>query len=436
MPVPEGTPALFLGRALFDRKKFRPDTDPAVIDFCALVAQTLQGAGWPSPAKKGDATVKMAVYAESDGMGAHLLWGGNPAEPRNPTPLVVSASGSATVNWQEEGVFVVSAGTVNFVGAGATVTDVAGVATVTIPGGGGGGTVTEAFKTISVSGQSDIVADLAADTLTVVAGTGIVVTTNAGTDTMTFAINTSVVAQNSFTTIAVSGQSNVVADSPTDTLTLVAAGLLAITTNASSDTVTFTVTGDGVGYDEIQEEGTPLTKRAKLNFISERVTAEDNPGAARTDVTFEYFIRVFGTTTDPVTAATSPFNVDAVEVIQGDMPELVADELEIVNVAKIPISDETEAEFRWNQRDERWETEPLKSHMVLGLATAGVSGGTFTIDNIELVCGSDPRTDPTDAAETLSVTNPFAWDIDDNGQVLATKKANGVWIAIQAACPA
>jgi putative lipoic acid-binding regulatory protein len=41
------------------------------------------------------------------------------------------------------------------------------------------------FKTISVSGQSDIVADSSADTLTLVAGTGISLTTNASTDTLT-----------------------------------------------------------------------------------------------------------------------------------------------------------------------------------------------------------------------------------------------------------
>lgn len=45
-------------------------------------------------------------------------------------------------------------------------------------------------------------------------------------------------SSNSFTTIAVSGQSNVVADSTTDTLTLSNSGLVAITTNASTDTVT------------------------------------------------------------------------------------------------------------------------------------------------------------------------------------------------------
>ena len=51
--------------------------------------------------------------------------------------------------------------------------------------GGGGGTVTEAFKTIAVSGQSDIVADSATDTLNIAAGSNINLTTNAATDTLT-----------------------------------------------------------------------------------------------------------------------------------------------------------------------------------------------------------------------------------------------------------
>ena len=60
-----------------------------------------------------------------------------------------------------------------------------------------GGSVTEAFKTIAVSGQSNIVADSATDTLTV-SGTGLVsVTTTAGTDTID--IGTPSTAQISFT---------------------------------------------------------------------------------------------------------------------------------------------------------------------------------------------------------------------------------------------
>jgi len=50
-----------------------------------------------------------------------------------------------------------------------------------VTGGGGG----NAFGTIAVSGQSDVVADAASDILTLVAGTNITITTNVGTDTIT-----------------------------------------------------------------------------------------------------------------------------------------------------------------------------------------------------------------------------------------------------------
>jgi len=46
--------------------------------------------------------------------------------------------------------------------------------------------VTEAFKNVAVNGQSDVVADTATDTLTLVGSTGITVTTDAATDTLTF----------------------------------------------------------------------------------------------------------------------------------------------------------------------------------------------------------------------------------------------------------
>ena len=48
-----------------------------------------------------------------------------------------------------------------------------------------GGAASDSFATIAVAGQSDVVADSATDTLTLVAGTGISITTVAGTDTIT-----------------------------------------------------------------------------------------------------------------------------------------------------------------------------------------------------------------------------------------------------------
>ena len=110
------------------------------------------------------------------------------------------------------------------------------VSWATVSASNSSGLVSEAFKNILVSGQSNIVADSATDSLTIAAGSGITLTTNAGTDTLT--ITNSAVGDSAFKTIAVSGQTSVVADSTTDTLTLVGTNGVDITTNAGTDTIT------------------------------------------------------------------------------------------------------------------------------------------------------------------------------------------------------
>jgi len=105
----------------------------------------------------------------------------------------------------------------------------------TVSGGGGGSTNT--FGTIVISGQTSVVADTTTDTLTLVAGSGMAITTDASTDTITFASSGS--ATNTFGTIAIAGQTSVVADTTTDTLTLVGGNNVTITTDDSTDTITF-----------------------------------------------------------------------------------------------------------------------------------------------------------------------------------------------------
>ena len=119
---------------------------------------------------------------------------------------------------------------------------------------GGGGSASDSFKTIAVSGQSDVVADSSTDTLTLVAGSNMSITTNASGDSITFASSGGGgTASDSFKTISVSGQSDVVADSSTDTLTLVAGNNMTITTNASGDEISFAASGGaGSGISEEQ----------------------------------------------------------------------------------------------------------------------------------------------------------------------------------------
>jgi len=127
-------------------------------------------------------------------------------------------------------------------GSGIEITTDAGSDAITITNTGA---AANSFSTIQVAGQSNVVADSNSDSLTIVAGSGIQITTDAGSDAIT--IQSTVAATNSFSTIQVSGQSNVVADSNSDSLTIVAGPGIEITTNAGSDSITITNTGGGGG---------------------------------------------------------------------------------------------------------------------------------------------------------------------------------------------
>jgi hypothetical protein len=129
-------------------------------------------------------------------------------------------------------------------GSNVTLTTTPGTDSVTIAASGGGGSQ-NVFSTIAVSGQSNVVADATTDTLTLVAGSNVTLTTNAGADSVTIAASGGGGGGDTFKTIAVSGQTDVVADSSTDTLTLVAGSNMTLTTTAGTDTITFASSGGG-----------------------------------------------------------------------------------------------------------------------------------------------------------------------------------------------
>ena len=103
--------------------------------------------------------------------------------------------------------------------------------------------IANSFSSISVTGQDDIVAETTTQGITFVGGTNITLLTNNVSKRLT--INASANQSNSFATVAVAGQPSVVADSATDTLTLVAGPNITLTTNAGTDTVTISATSGG-----------------------------------------------------------------------------------------------------------------------------------------------------------------------------------------------
>ena len=114
------------------------------------------------------------------------------------------------------------------------------------------------FSTIAVSGQTSVNADSNTDTLNLAAGTGITLTTDAGSDTVTITSTATGSVTEAFKTISVSGQSDVVADGATDTLTLAAGSNITLTTDAATDTITIASTASG-GGGGISWDTTPKT---------------------------------------------------------------------------------------------------------------------------------------------------------------------------------
>jgi hypothetical protein len=96
------------------------------------------------------------------------------------------------------------------------------------------------FKTISISGQTDVVANFESDTLTLKEGSNITLTTEDKTITIAASGGGGWGSTNAFSTIAVAGSSNIEADSSTDTLTFVAGEGISIANNAGTDTITIT----------------------------------------------------------------------------------------------------------------------------------------------------------------------------------------------------
>ena len=109
-----------------------------------------------------------------------------------------------------------------------------------------------AFKHIFVSGQNTISADSSADGLTFAAGSGIQITTDEGTDTITITNSGGGGgggASEAFKNFAVSGQTTIVADGSADTLTFVAGTGMTITTDDANDSITFNSSGSFTNSD-------------------------------------------------------------------------------------------------------------------------------------------------------------------------------------------
>jgi hypothetical protein len=105
---------------------------------------------------------------------------------------------------------------------------------------------THNHTTSTLTGIQEFVEDTASTMITAATHSGISVSytdNGSGAGTLAFTNTDKGSSQDIFKTISVSGQSDVVADSNTDTLTIAGSTGLTVTTNATTDTITFTNSG-------------------------------------------------------------------------------------------------------------------------------------------------------------------------------------------------
>ena len=140
-----------------------------------------------------------------------------------------------------------------------------------------------AFKTLAVSGQSNVVADQAGDTLNIAAGTGISISTNASTDTITITNTNTSTGSEAFRTI-IAGGTTIQADNSTDTLTLTPGSNVTFTVDANNDSITINANTDGElnqnAFTQVQSTNQNTlsadSTSAALKFNSENNTSVDS----------------------------------------------------------------------------------------------------------------------------------------------------------------
>jgi len=116
----------------------------------------------------------------------------------------------------------------------------------------GGGSASDSFKTISVTGQSDVVADSSTDTLSLIAGTNVTITTNATNDSITFAsTDTNTTYSISAETVAGGANLRLTDSSATTDDVKIAAGTNMTVTRTDANTITLDSTGNYTSVDSI-----------------------------------------------------------------------------------------------------------------------------------------------------------------------------------------
>ena len=268
----------------------------------------------------------------------------------------------------------------------------------------------DVFKTIEVSGQTDVVADTTSDTLTLVASGGMTITTSG--DTITFSsadTNTDTIDMGDGFTVEADTNSNATTIIEGETLTI--AGGTNVTTETTADgTVTINAT-DTNTFRTVQADGTAIGSTETLNLVGgTNVTLTENAG--------EITIASTDTNTDTNTTydLLVPENTTKISLAGSDSTN---DDVEIAGGANVTIT---------RNNANKLTVSSTNTTYTDGTGLDLSNANEFSIDNtVATLTGTQTLTNKT-------LTTPAIDQISPSAAILQINNITGVDSAIKLMC--
>jgi len=219
------------------------------------------------------------------------------------TSIAVSGQSSVTVDGPTSVTLVA--------GSGMTLTTNNTTKTVTFASSGGGGT-TNSWTNFAVTGQATLTAGSNNATLTLVPGSGITISTNSPANSVTIS---STATGNSFLNFAVAGQTTLSPTSNTGTLSFAAGSGMTITTNPSTNTITFVSSGGSVSANALSgTNDTFVANGSQTSFIVTPANTTANDMIVTVDSVIQTPTTNYTVSGNTVTFTEAPVNGAAIEV--------------------------------------------------------------------------------------------------------------------------
>lgn len=300
-----------------------------------------------------------------------------------------------------------------------------------------GGTVSasNSFSTISVAGQSNVIAETSSDTLTLIAGSNVSISTDANNDRITIS---SSAATNTFYRISVAGQDDVVADSSLDVLTLIAGSGVTITTDNVNDSITLSSTSAVSSINDLSDVDTsstlPTTGQVlKWNGTNWVPAADATTGGGGTDadtldgLDSAYFLNYNNLNNKPSIPAAvfSTIVVDGQSNVNADTQ---SDSLTLVAGVGITLTTDpiTDSITISNLEVDTDTTYSISAETSTGGVNLRLTGSDATVDDVKLAEGSNVTITRTDV-NTITIASTAIGGITSNSfETIAVAGQNSV----------